>query len=204
MATWTVPLIRGAWDGPTLDAWIRQRAARDVDPHRRTLVLGGIAAGAIAVFSGALATVVAVVGRALNNGTAAAAEPGTTSPTPSTSPSPSPSRDHGTSSPSPSTPPPGREITKASAVATGSAFGFRDNNGTPAWLVHETSGDFRAFTAVCTHAGCVVQFNANAGFVCPCHGGEYSAVTGSVVAGPPPAPLTQLRVTVVGDSVRLL
>src|SRR3954469_18775088 len=82
MAAWTVPLIRGAWDGPTVDGWIRRRAVRDHDPARRALVLGGTAAGALAVFSGALATVVAVVGRALNTTPAAADQ---------TAPAPSPS-----------------------------------------------------------------------------------------------------------------
>src|SRR4051794_32974010 len=60
MAVWSVPMIGGAWDGPTLDQWIRRRAAGDVDPQRRSLVLGGVAAGALAAFSGALAAVVAV------------------------------------------------------------------------------------------------------------------------------------------------
>jgi thiosulfate dehydrogenase (quinone) large subunit len=195
MAVWTVPLIRGSWDGPTLDAWIRRRAARDADPHRRTLVLGGVAAGALAVFSGTLAAVVAVVGRALNDSPA----PATLSPAPSTSPS-----GRATSSRSATAAAPGREIAKAGALAPGAAVGFHDNSGTPAWLVHETSGDFRAFRAVCTHAGCTVQYNANLGFVCPCHGGEFDADTGAVIAGPPPAPLARLPITVVGGSVRLL
>ena len=200
MAAWTVPLIRGYWDGPSLDAWIRQRAARDHDPQRRTLVLGSVAAGALAVFSGVLALVVEVVGRALNNSPAAAAQSVGVTPTPSASASPA---HHSKSSPS-SAPAPGREIAKTSFVSAGSALGFRDNNGGPAWLVHESNGDFRAFSAVCTHAGCTVQYSGNSGFVCPCHGGEYSAETGAVIAGPPPSPLTQLKITVVGDSVRLV
>jgi thiosulfate dehydrogenase [quinone] large subunit len=200
MAAWSVPLIRGYWDGPTLDAWIRSRAVRDPDPGRRTLVIGSVATAALAMFAGALGAVVAVVGRALNDSTSADPQ---TLPTSTPTSAPRSASDPKPSSASTSSPP-GREITKASAVAPGSAFGFRDNSGRPAWLVHETAGDFRAFTATCTHQGCTVQYDANYGFVCPCHGGEYSAETGAVVAGPPPAPLTRLQVTVVGNSVRLV
>ena len=197
MASWTVPILRGSWDGPTLDEWVRRRAMRDPDPTRRTLVLGGTAAGALAVFSGALAAVVAVVGRALNHQPAAATPP-------ASPPTPSPSHSTHSRKSSPNAAPPGREIAKAATVPQGSAVGFRDNSGTPAWLVHETSGDFRAFTAVCTHAGCTVDFSQSAGFVCPCHGGRYDANTGAVIAGPPPSPLTRLNVTVVNGSVRLV
>jgi thiosulfate dehydrogenase [quinone] large subunit len=201
MAVWTVPIIRGYWDGPTLDEWIRRRAARDPDPTRRALVLGSTAAGALAMFSGALATIVAVAGRALNNSPAAAAAPPTTTPTPSLTPSGSTQHQE---PPSPAPSPAGRPIAKAAAIAPGSAVAFRDNSGQPAWLVHETTGEFRAFDAICTHAGCTVQYDANSGFVCPCHGGQYDANTGAVIAGPPPAPLTRLPVTVVGGTVRLV
>ena len=188
MAAWTVPLLRGYWDGPTLDAWIGRRAARDVDPSRRTLLLGGAAAGALAVFTGALAAVVAVVGRALNNDSAAAAVGPTTSPSPT---------------PSSVKTPAGRAIAKAADVSPGQAVKFTDDTGGPAWLVHESSGDFRAFSAVCTHQNCTVSYRANFGFVCPCHGGRYDANTGSVTAGPPPAPLTRVDVNVVKGTVRL-
>ena len=198
MAAWSVPILRGSWDGATLDEWLRRRAARDPDPARRTLVLGGTAAGVLAVFTGALATVVAVVGRALNNDTAAAATNTPPAPTPTAT-----GTSKHTASASPAASPAGRPIAQAAGIAPGAAVGFRDNRGAPAWLVHETSGEFRAFSAVCTHAGCIVQYDANAGFVCPCHGGQYDPNTGAVVAGPPPAPLTRLPVTVVGGTVRL-
>jgi Rieske Fe-S protein len=56
---------------------------------------------------------------------------------------------------------------------------------------------------VWTHPGCTVRYVASFGFVCPCQGGRYDADTGAVVAGPPPAPLTRLDVTVVNGTVRL-
>ena len=99
--------------------------------------------------------------------------------------------------------PTGRVIAATSAVPVGSAVGFHDNGNTPAWLVHERSGDFRAFSAVCTHAGCTVEYDPSGRFVCPCHGGEYDAATGAVIGGPPPSPLPGIPVTVVGGNVRL-
>src|SRR4051812_32048445 len=201
MAAWTVPIIRGYWDGPALDVWIRRRAAPDADPARRRLLLGGLAAGTLAVFTGALATVVAVVGRALNSGSTASAAPPAVTPTPTSAATASPGS---TDSPSPAGSPTGRAITQAASVAPGAAVNFNDDSGRPAWLVHESSGDFRAFSAVCTHAGCTVQYDANAGFVCPCHGGRYDANSGAVLAGPPPTPLTRLPVSVVNGTVRLV
>ncbi|MGH3497265.1 MAG: Rieske 2Fe-2S domain-containing protein [Nocardioidaceae bacterium] len=94
-------------------------------------------------------------------------------------------------------------IGSANAVPVGQAAEFRDPaNGNPAWLVRSAQDTYAAFSAVCTHAGCAVQYSAsNSEFVCPCHGGLYSAKTGQVLAGPPPAPLPPVRVHVVDGQV---
>ncbi|MGE5407777.1 MAG: TQO small subunit DoxD [Syntrophothermus sp.] len=66
----------------------------------------------------------------------------------------------------------------------------------PDILIRDSEGNLRAFSAVCTHAGCTVGYEQGT-IICPCHGGEYSAETGEVIAGPPPAPLAAKRVTEV-------
>jgi Rieske Fe-S protein len=71
-------------------------------------------------------------------------------------------------------------------------------------VVHPSAGTFVAFSAVCTHAGCPVQYDqANVQFVCPCHGGLYDARTGQVLQGPPPAPLQRIPVQVVAGQLRV-
>ena len=61
------------------------------------------------------------------------------------------------------------------------------------FLVWNGEHDVRAMSATCTHLGCQVQWIAKEKkFKCPCHGGVYSA-DGSVIAGPPPRPLTILE-----------
>jgi thiosulfate dehydrogenase [quinone] large subunit len=192
MAAWSIPLLAGRWGGPTLDALIAGRAAPDADPQRRRLLLGAGAAGMLAVVTGGLAATVAAIGRALHDGTAVAA----TTPTPSASPTRK-------ATATATAPPAGRLIAHTAEVAEGSAVAFSEDDGAPALLVHETSGEFRAFTAVCTHSGCTVEYDGTSGFVCPCHGGRYDAQTGAVTAGPPPAPLRRIDVVVVDGDVRL-
>jgi thiosulfate dehydrogenase [quinone] large subunit len=196
IAAWSVPLLLGSWGGPTADALIRRRAARDADPRRRQLILGAATTGALAVFTGSLAAAVAAVGRSRHRA-------GTTAvPTPAAVPT---TADPSVSdSPQPTTSPAGRTIARAADVPSGSAVSFTDDSGQPAILIHEPAGGFRAFNAVCTHAGCTVQYDANAGLVCPCHGGRYDATTGAVVAGPPPSPLSKLHIRTEGGKVELL
>jgi len=56
---------------------------------------------------------------------------------------------------------------------------------------------FHALSAICTHKGCPVAWNAGAKqFVCPCHGGKFD-MSGRNIAGPPPSPLPSLPVRVV-------
>lgn len=68
-------------------------------------------------------------------------------------------------------------------------------------LVLRTPESLRAFSLVCTHLGCIVQWQADKKeFYCPCHDGRFDEF-GDVLAGPPPIPLEQFAVSVDGDTV---
>lgn len=71
----------------------------------------------------------------------------------------------------------------------------------PGILVRLSSGEWRAFSAVCTHLQCTVQYRADLERIwCACHNGTFD-LRGKNVAGPPPRPLDQFDVTVKGDDV---
>ncbi|OBJ37886.1 Rieske (2Fe-2S) protein [Mycolicibacterium mucogenicum] len=63
------------------------------------------------------------------------------------------------------------------------------------------AGEFKAFTAVCTHKQCTVSKVADGTIDCPCHGSKFSVVDGSVVTGPADEPLAPKTVTVAGDTL---
>jgi Rieske Fe-S protein len=65
-------------------------------------------------------------------------------------------------------------------------------------------GQYKAFSAVCTHVGCIMSEVADGTIDCPCHGGQYKITNGAVVAGPPPSPLPARQVKVVNGQVVLL
>jgi Rieske Fe-S protein len=65
------------------------------------------------------------------------------------------------------------------------------------------AGDFKVFSAVCTHMGCLVSTISNGTIDCPCHGSQYSITNGSVVAGPAPKPLPAETFKVSGTSIFL-
>jgi len=65
------------------------------------------------------------------------------------------------------------------------------------------AGVYKAFSAVCTHAGCTVAGIQNNRIVCPCHGSVFSAQDGSVIAGPAPSPLSAMTATVSGSNVEI-
>jgi cytochrome b6-f complex iron-sulfur subunit len=74
--------------------------------------------------------------------------------------------------------------------------------GKPA-VVSRRHGEFTALSAVCTHLGCTVAFQASENiFQCPCHGGKYGR-DGAVIAGPPPQPLERLNIKVEDDKIVL-
>jgi Rieske Fe-S protein len=70
-------------------------------------------------------------------------------------------------------------------------------------VTQPASGQFKAFTAVCTHMGCTVASVSNNTIMCPCHGSEFSAADGSVKQGPAASPLAAKKITVSGDQITL-
>jgi Rieske Fe-S protein len=63
------------------------------------------------------------------------------------------------------------------------------------------AGTYDAFTAVCTHEGCIVTTVSGGTINCPCHGSKFSIVNGSVVNGPAPTPLAAIAIKVEGTSI---
>ena len=63
----------------------------------------------------------------------------------------------------------------------------------PAIIINLEDG-LKAYSAVCTHFACLVKWEKDSGeLVCPCHEGTFDASDGSVISGPPPAPLLKLE-----------
>jgi cytochrome b6-f complex iron-sulfur subunit len=74
-------------------------------------------------------------------------------------------------------------------------------NNTPGVVINRPDKGFVAFSRVCTHLGCLVDYQKDKKILlCPCHAGIYD-LSGSVVTGPPPKPLQQFPLKVEGGSV---
>lgn len=104
-------------------------------------------------------------------------------------------------------PPVGGEPATQSVVAA-QATQVRPNSGAvfkfgskPGLLIRTPDGELRAFSAVCTHLDCTVQYKSDSSQIwCACHNGLYD-LRGNVVSGPPPRPLESLVVNQRGDEV---
>jgi Rieske Fe-S protein len=102
-------------------------------------------------------------------------------------------------------PPASGEPATASAVA-GKVSALKPNSGVifkfgskPGIVVRTADGEVRAFTAICTHLDCTVQFKADTSQLwCACHNGTYD-LSGSVVSGPPPRNLERFAVNLRGE-----
>jgi nitrite reductase/ring-hydroxylating ferredoxin subunit len=68
-------------------------------------------------------------------------------------------------------------------------------------VTQPTKGDFKAFSAVCTHQKCLVGSIEGGQIVCPCHGSHYSIKDGSVISGPAPLPLPAKKTSVSGGQI---
>jgi Rieske Fe-S protein len=78
-----------------------------------------------------------------------------------------------------------------SAVPKGGAKLYRDHNVV---VSRAADGALKAFSTICTHAGCAINKLQGTTLVCPCHGSEFDATTGKVVQSPATQPLEELPV----------
>lgn len=75
-------------------------------------------------------------------------------------------------------------------------------NDKPVIVVNTAQGGTRAFSAICPHLGCIVEWDQARQFIlCPCHDGRFNPLNGAVISGPPPAPLPQLALAVEQDAI---
>jgi Rieske Fe-S protein len=124
--------------------------------------------------------------------------PGQAAPTPSTA-----------MSSAPMTPP----MTPAAAPATGTvlaAAGDIPVGGGKVFAAEKivvtqpVADEYRAFSAVCTHVGCLVNQVANGTIDCPCHGSQFRITNGAVVTGPAMSPLPPKKIKIEAGKVVLL
>ena len=88
------------------------------------------------------------------------------------------------------------------SIAEGTAT-FFPFAGSSAVLVRKRNGELIALSAICTHLGCIVQWQKDRQeFLCPCHAGHFTA-DGAVTSGPPPKPLTRLPVAVADGIITI-
>jgi Rieske Fe-S protein len=91
---------------------------------------------------------------------------------------------------------------KVSSIEKDSGVIVRFGNK-PVILVRNAAGEFRAFSATCTHLDCTVQYRKDMGLIwCACHNGRYD-LNGRNVAGPPPRPLDEYRVVIQGEEISI-
>jgi len=93
-------------------------------------------------------------------------------------------------------------------VSAGTVQSLKPNSGKivkfgsrPALLIRVNETEWRAFSAICTHLNCTVQFQDSTRQIwCACHNGYYD-LNGKVVSGPPPRPLEEYSVHIRGEDV---
>jgi Rieske Fe-S protein len=96
-----------------------------------------------------------------------------------------------------------RPIVAAADVAIGETYLFRyPEDADPAVLLKVDEDQVVAFSQKCTHLGCVVYFEAEEDrWHCPCHEGNFEALTGAVISGPPTRPLGRIDVEIRDDGM---
>ncbi|RVX42270.1 nitrite reductase/ring-hydroxylating ferredoxin subunit [Nonomuraea polychroma] len=149
---------------------------------RRTMMLGAGGAGLAAVLTGC-----ASYGSPT---TEATAEP----------PAEEPAEEASSAAPKKKSASKGKALAATSDIPEGGGKVFK---GQKIVVTQPTAGEFKAFTAVCTHAGCTVDDVSDNTINCPCHGSKFSIEDGSVADGPAGGPLAEKKITVDGDQIRL-
>ena len=104
--------------------------------------------------------------------------------------------------------PPKQSEVEVSSVSAGKLSDLKEGSGKiikfgskPVLLIRTPDDKLKAFSAVCTHLGCTVQYRNDMGLIwCACHNGKYD-LNGRNISGPPPKPLEEYRVIQKGKEI---
>lgn len=94
-----------------------------------------------------------------------------------------------------------RELAEKSHIPVGGGKVFKEQKVV---VTQPKQGEFKAFSAICTHEGCTVSKVMNGTIDCPCHGSRFHIADGSVARGPAARPLPPKTIKVEGNQVRLV
>lgn len=92
----------------------------------------------------------------------------------------------------------GEELAKTADIPVGGGKIFDDEKIV---VTQPEEGDFKAFSAVCTHLGCIVSSVSDETINCACHGSRFKIADGAVARGPATEPLPAEKITVAGNSI---
>ncbi|WP_237325174.1 Rieske (2Fe-2S) protein [Streptomyces sp. CBMAI 2042] len=101
---------------------------------------------------------------------------------------------------SPDASPGGEELAATGDIPVGGGTIFKEQKVV---VTQPEEGEFKAFSAVCTHAQCLVSTVSDGTINCPCHGSTFSITDAAVEAGPATRPLPAEQITVEGGAIRL-
>ncbi|MDX2603188.1 Rieske (2Fe-2S) protein [Streptomyces caniscabiei] len=94
----------------------------------------------------------------------------------------------------------GEELASTADIPVGGGRIFEERKVV---VTQPQEGDFKAFSAVCTHQGCIVSSVSDETIDCACHGSRFTITDGAVVRGPATRPLPAEKIEVSGNSIRL-
>jgi Rieske Fe-S protein len=94
----------------------------------------------------------------------------------------------------------GSALASTSAIPVGGGTVFKDQKVV---VTQPKAGEFKAFTATCTHQGCTVGTVSGGTINCPCHGSKFDIADGSVANGPATKPLAAKKIIVKGGKISL-
>ncbi|MFF8595433.1 Rieske (2Fe-2S) protein [Streptomyces sp. NPDC015220] len=132
-----------------------------------------------------------------NSGGSASSSPSPAVSAPDSAPPAAPA----TQQPAPQGAAKGKVLTSTSDIPVGGGKVFAEHKVV---VTQPKKGEFKAFSAICTHQGCAVDRVAGGTIDCPCHGSTFHVTDGSVASGPATRPLSPQQIEVEGNSVRLV
>ncbi|MFD5507240.1 Rieske (2Fe-2S) protein [Streptomyces sp. NPDC059761] len=94
----------------------------------------------------------------------------------------------------------GQALAQTSDIPVGGGKVFKDQKVV---VTQPMAGQFKAFSATCTHQGCSVATVKDGNIVCPCHQSLFKISDGTVAGGPATRPLAAAKIAVEGDKISL-